>query len=155
MNDWILVFNATFNNISAISWRPVLVVEEAGVNLNKICRSIVKVYRRISHKIFYTKKRFHFFESFYKQLRPNVVVPFIDIDIDRITDNHCLKWALMYMYKGINFVSVFTICNVFIGFLECYDSVVFLIFHFIDNHNTWYGIHTAMLVLVMFKWHHH
>ena len=26
----ILVFNATFNNISAISWRPVLVVEEAG-----------------------------------------------------------------------------------------------------------------------------
>ena len=29
--DWILVFNATFSNISAISWRPVLVVEEAGV----------------------------------------------------------------------------------------------------------------------------
>ena len=25
------IFNATFNNISAISWRPVLVVEEAGV----------------------------------------------------------------------------------------------------------------------------
>jgi hypothetical protein len=25
-------FNATFSNISAISWRPVLVVEEAGVN---------------------------------------------------------------------------------------------------------------------------
>ena len=24
------MFNATFNNISAISWRPVLVVEEAG-----------------------------------------------------------------------------------------------------------------------------
>jgi hypothetical protein len=26
-----LCFNATFNNISAILWRPVLVVEEAGV----------------------------------------------------------------------------------------------------------------------------
>jgi len=25
------VFNATFNNITVISWRPVLVVEEAGV----------------------------------------------------------------------------------------------------------------------------
>jgi hypothetical protein len=25
----LIVFNATFNNISAISWRPVLVVEEA------------------------------------------------------------------------------------------------------------------------------
>ena len=28
---WFLVFNATFNNIAAISWRPVLVVEEAVV----------------------------------------------------------------------------------------------------------------------------
>ena len=28
---WILVFNITFNNISAISWWPILVVEEAGV----------------------------------------------------------------------------------------------------------------------------
>jgi hypothetical protein len=27
-----MVFNATFNNISAISWRPILVVEEAGEN---------------------------------------------------------------------------------------------------------------------------
>jgi hypothetical protein len=27
-----LYFNATFNNISAISWRPVLVVEETGVS---------------------------------------------------------------------------------------------------------------------------
>jgi len=26
-----LAFNATFSNISAISWRPVLVVEEAGI----------------------------------------------------------------------------------------------------------------------------
>jgi hypothetical protein len=25
------MFNVTFNNISAITWRPVLVVEEAGV----------------------------------------------------------------------------------------------------------------------------
>ena len=27
-----IVFNTTFSNISAISWRPVLVVEEAGEN---------------------------------------------------------------------------------------------------------------------------
>jgi hypothetical protein len=26
---WVLVFSATFSHISAISWRPVLVVEEA------------------------------------------------------------------------------------------------------------------------------
>jgi hypothetical protein len=30
--DLILVFNSTFSNISAISSRPVLVVEEAGEN---------------------------------------------------------------------------------------------------------------------------
>jgi hypothetical protein len=27
---WFLVFNATFSNSSAISWRPVLVVEKSG-----------------------------------------------------------------------------------------------------------------------------
>jgi hypothetical protein len=30
--DLILVLNVTFSNISAISWRPALVVEEAGVS---------------------------------------------------------------------------------------------------------------------------
>jgi hypothetical protein len=29
--DWFLVFNASFSYISAILWRPVLVVEEVGV----------------------------------------------------------------------------------------------------------------------------
>jgi hypothetical protein len=33
---WFIVFNATFSNISAISWRPVLVVEEAGVLQNTL-----------------------------------------------------------------------------------------------------------------------
>ena len=34
MNDglvWFMVFNTTFNNISVISWRLVLLVEETGV----------------------------------------------------------------------------------------------------------------------------
>jgi hypothetical protein len=30
-----IVFNATLNNISVISWRPVLLVEETGVPGNK------------------------------------------------------------------------------------------------------------------------
>ena len=29
--DWFFVFNASFSNISAISWPPVLVVEETGI----------------------------------------------------------------------------------------------------------------------------
>jgi hypothetical protein len=37
--DWdFWCFNATFSNISAISWRPVLVVEEAGEN-HRPCES--------------------------------------------------------------------------------------------------------------------
>jgi hypothetical protein len=28
---WFVVFNATFNNIAAISWRSVVLVEETGV----------------------------------------------------------------------------------------------------------------------------
>ena len=31
----IMVFNATFNNISAISWQSVLLVEQIGVSLRK------------------------------------------------------------------------------------------------------------------------
>ena len=31
MVAWFMVFNATFNNISVISWRSVLLVEETGI----------------------------------------------------------------------------------------------------------------------------
>jgi hypothetical protein len=31
MVGWVIVFNATFNNIAVISWRSVLLVEETGV----------------------------------------------------------------------------------------------------------------------------
>jgi len=30
--DWFMVLNTTFNNISVISWRSVLLVEETGEN---------------------------------------------------------------------------------------------------------------------------
>jgi hypothetical protein len=41
---WFLVFNATFSNISAISWRPVLVVEEAGVSGENHRGLVLSVY---------------------------------------------------------------------------------------------------------------
>ena len=31
LGGWFMVFNATFNNISVISWRSVVLVEETGV----------------------------------------------------------------------------------------------------------------------------
>jgi hypothetical protein len=36
-----MVFNATFNNISVISWRSVLLVEETGVPVSKEVNTIV------------------------------------------------------------------------------------------------------------------
>jgi len=42
-----MVFNATFNNISVISWRSVLLVEETGIPREKppICsKSLTKLY---------------------------------------------------------------------------------------------------------------
>jgi hypothetical protein len=33
--DWLMVFNATFNNISVISWRSVLLVEDLIFDINK------------------------------------------------------------------------------------------------------------------------
>jgi hypothetical protein len=44
------VFNATFSNISAISWQPVLVVEEAGVN--NMSNYTVKIYLHIRSQLF-------------------------------------------------------------------------------------------------------
>ena len=35
VEGWVVVFNATFNNIAVISWRSVLLREETGVNLEK------------------------------------------------------------------------------------------------------------------------
>jgi hypothetical protein len=41
---WFIVFNVTFSNISAISWRPVLVVEEAGVSVENHGQATGKLY---------------------------------------------------------------------------------------------------------------
>jgi hypothetical protein len=47
--DWVvqfMVFNATFNNISVISWRSVLLVEETGVPEN--CDFVIGLGTNIS-----------------------------------------------------------------------------------------------------------
>jgi hypothetical protein len=40
---WFVVFNATFNNISVISWRSVLLVEETGVPAESCRQSLTKI----------------------------------------------------------------------------------------------------------------
>jgi len=38
MGLWVMVFNTTFNNISVISWRSILLVEETGVPGYRTCK---------------------------------------------------------------------------------------------------------------------
>jgi hypothetical protein len=47
--DWFMVFNATFNNISVISWRSVLLVEETGVP-EENHRSVASHWQTLSHE---------------------------------------------------------------------------------------------------------
>jgi len=39
---WLMVLNATFNNISVISWRSVLLVEETGENHRLVASNLHK-----------------------------------------------------------------------------------------------------------------
>ena len=45
---WFIVFNATFNNISIISWRSVLLVEETGEN-----HDLLHVTDKLDHIMLY------------------------------------------------------------------------------------------------------
>jgi hypothetical protein len=47
---WYMLFNATFNNISVISWRSALLVEEAGVP-GKNHRPVARLRQTLSHNV--------------------------------------------------------------------------------------------------------
>ena len=47
----VMVFNATFNNISAISWRLVLLVEETGESQSQVTD---KLYRIIMYRVHFS-----------------------------------------------------------------------------------------------------
>jgi hypothetical protein len=52
LNLIFFVFNATFSNISAISWRPVLVVEEAGENHGQTTGKLYHLWLRVECTLF-------------------------------------------------------------------------------------------------------
>jgi hypothetical protein len=47
---WFMMFKATFNNISVLSWRSVLLVEETGVP-RETHQSLVSYYQTLSHNV--------------------------------------------------------------------------------------------------------
>jgi hypothetical protein len=49
-DDLVMVFNATFNNISVISWRSVLLVDETGVS-GENHRHAASNYQILSHNV--------------------------------------------------------------------------------------------------------
>jgi hypothetical protein len=55
---WFMVFNATFNNISVISWRSVLLVEETGGPRENKSQVTDKLYHKILYQVHLTWARF-------------------------------------------------------------------------------------------------
>ena len=52
---WFIAFNATFNNISVISWRSVLLVEETGVP-GENHRPVASHWQTLSHNVVSLKR---------------------------------------------------------------------------------------------------
>jgi len=47
---WFMVFNATFNNISVISWQLVLLVEDTGVS-GENHQPVASLWQTLSHNV--------------------------------------------------------------------------------------------------------
>jgi len=58
-----MVFNTTFNNISVISWRPVLFVEETGVP-GENGRPVASHWQTWSHSVVSSTSRTHNFSGY-------------------------------------------------------------------------------------------
>jgi hypothetical protein len=106
---WILVFNTTFSNISAISWRPVLVVEEAsGTNTFVVLRLVTNVAliegARVAHwvrSLDLTAQQAIKIQLFTKRVGLNLISISLNINTCRVgvKNNHSLAY-----YRGVKYL---------------------------------------------------
>ena len=121
-----MVFNATFNTISAISWRPVLLVEETGENQ----RSAASHWQTLSHNVEYTslwawfelitfvligtdctgiwKSNYHTItttpHALYNRMKENYIYIYL-----KRKPNICLtRWIYCYVFVGDSGCSIFS-----------------------------------------------
>jgi hypothetical protein len=94
---WVMVFNATFNNISVISWRSVLLVEETGVS-GENHRPATSYWQILSHNVISST-------PYMRQVRQIKAYP--TVSINRVTDmvNKCKIWFSFPFFVWVYFLT--------------------------------------------------
>jgi hypothetical protein len=133
----LMVFNATFNNISVISWRSVLLVEETGVPVEYLTSQRKRLFLfNFSLFIWMTRRGilflcFHFFKN---RLLSRVVLFQLQLRIVTLylfncAAMFCISEAITFIFIGLLVISVFR------SFRFCRDVWVrVVVVSYIDDH---------------------
>jgi hypothetical protein len=110
MTIWFLVFNATFNNIPAISWWPVLVVKEVGSTQREppnMAKQLVNIYTVVRHCFLYRSVLCYFISCASVQYLALGLTTHISLSLIR----HGLEPSCVHSKKGCTRKMIIAIYN--------------------------------------------